>query len=89
MTHTTERAPNVDGDARTGHGATVTVTVNGERRALPAGVTVAGLLALHGLDPRLVVVERNREILRERAAFGSLALADDDVVELVHFVGGG
>jgi thiamine biosynthesis protein ThiS len=65
------------------------VTVNGSRRALPAGCTVATLLAGHGLDPRLVVVEHNREILRDRDAFGSIALGDGDVVELVHFVGGG
>ncbi|MFN9214646.1 MAG: sulfur carrier protein ThiS [Gemmatimonadota bacterium] len=41
------------------------------------------------LDPRLIVVERNREILRDRATFDRVALADGDVLELVHFVGGG
>jgi len=50
---------------------------------------VAGLLALHALDPRLVVVEHNRTILRDRDAFASIRLADGDTVELVHFVGGG
>ena len=84
MTQTTDTAPNAASGA-----ATVAVTVNGERRALPRGSTVAALLAGHGLDPRLVVVEYNREILRDRAAFGSIALRDGDVVELVHFVGGG
>jgi thiamine biosynthesis protein ThiS len=79
---TLERAP----DERT---AAVTVTVNGEARRLPAGATVASLLATHGLDPRLVVVEHNRTILRDRSALGAVALADGDVVELVHFVGGG
>ena len=82
MTPTTERAP----DERA---AAVTVTVNGEPRALPAGATVATLLAAHALDPRLVVVEHNRTILRDRAAHATVALADGDVVELVHFVGGG
>jgi thiamine biosynthesis protein ThiS len=70
------------------HG-TMQVTVNGERRALPAGTTLADLLRAHDLDPRLVVVERNRAILRDRASFASLALDDGDVLELVHFVGGG
>ena len=82
MTPTTERAP----DERA---AGMTVTVNGEPRALPAGATVASLLAAHGLEPRLVVVEHNRTILRDRAALADVALADGDVVELVHFVGGG
>ena len=67
----------------------IEVTVNGDRRALPAGSTVASLLASHGLDPRLVVVEHNREILRDRDALPAVALSDGDVVEIVHFVGGG
>ena len=65
------------------------VVVNGQPRALRAGQTLADLLRAHDLDPRLVVVERNREILRDRDAFASLALADGDEIELVHFVGGG
>jgi len=50
---------------------------------------VASLLAAHDLDARLVVVELNREILRDRARFPDVALAQGDVVEIVHFVGGG
>lgn len=70
-------------------GATIDVVVNGERRALPAGWSVADLLASHDLDPRLVVVEHNREILRDRDALVLVPLADRDAVEIVHFVGGG
>lgn len=90
MTQTSER---VGGEAR--HEAPVAargpvaVTVNGERRMLPAGATVASLLAAHALDPRLVVVEHNRVILRDRAALADVWLADGDAVEIVHFVGGG
>lgn len=69
--------------------ATIALTVNGDRRELPAGTTLAGLLQQHDLDPRLVVVERNRAILRDRDAYASVRLADGDVLELVHFVGGG
>jgi len=50
---------------------------------------VAGLLGSLSIDPRLVVVEHNRSILRDRDSFGSLQLNDGDVVEIVHFVGGG
>ena len=87
MTHTTEtpqRAPSARADS-----SAIRATVNGEPRELPAGTTVADLLALHALDPRLVVVEHNRTILRDRDAFGSIRLADGDTLELVHFVGGG
>ncbi len=69
--------------------AALRLTVNGEPRDVAPGTTVAGLLESLGLDPRLIVVERNREILRDRAAFASLGLAEGDVLELVHFVGGG
>lgn len=52
-------------------------------------MTLSGLLQLHDLDPRLVVVEHNRAILRDRDAYDLVTLADGDVLELVHFVGGG
>ena len=68
---------------------TIALTVNGERREMTDGLTLGQLLRELGLDPQLIVVERNREILRDRAAYDGLALADGDVLELVHFVGGG
>ena len=67
----------------------ITIRVNGETRAIPTGCTIASLLADLALDPRLIVVERNREILRDRHAFDEVTLQDSDVLELVHFVGGG
>lgn len=69
--------------------ATIALTVNGEPRSLAAGTTISGLLAIHDLDARLVVVERNGTIERDRESFASMPLADNDVIELVHFVGGG
>lgn len=68
---------------------TIALTVNGDRRELPGGTTLSGLLRQHDLDPRLVVVEHNRAILRDRDAYDLVTLADGDVLELVHFVGGG
>ena len=67
----------------------ITLTVNGAARELEHNSTVAGLLGSLGIDPRLVVVEHNRTILRDREAYGSLRLDNGDVVEIVHFVGGG
>ena len=64
------------------------LTVNGEARELPGPATLVDLLAHLGLDPRTVVVERNREIVR-RPRLGDTALGDGDTIELVHFVGGG
>lgn len=64
------------------------IIVNGESRWIPGPASVADLLGYLGLDPRTVVVELNRQILR-RPRLGETTLADGDIVELVHFVGGG
>lgn len=68
--------------------ATITVSVNGERRALPAGSTVADLVAALGCKPTQVAVERNRELVR-RADHATTTLADGDRLEVVTFFGGG
>ena len=64
------------------------VTINGERRDLAAGVTVADLLRDLGIDGRKVAVERNLEIV-PKSAFGVTPVADGDHLEIVHFIGGG
>jgi sulfur carrier protein len=64
------------------------ILVNGEPRRVPGPSTTADLLQHLGLDPRTVVVELNRKIVR-RPDLGGTALVDGDAVELVHFVGGG
>lgn len=69
-------------------GAMADVVLNGKPRAIAEGLTVAGLLAELGLDPRTVAVERNLEIV-PRSAYASEALAEGDRLEVVTFVGGG
>lgn len=64
-----------------------TILLNGERRDVPDG-SIADLLAHLHIDPRRVAVEHNRAVLR-RAAYAHTAIADDDEVEIVGFVGGG
>ena len=64
------------------------LTVNGELRRIPSPASAADLLRHLGLDPRTVVVEVNRQIVR-RPSLNQMILADGDAVELVHFVGGG
>lgn len=66
----------------------IAITLNGEPRRVPAPSTLNGLLNHLGLDPRTVVVEHNRRIVR-RPQLADTALAAGDAVELVHFVGGG
>ena len=67
---------------------TVTITLNGERRDVEGPVTLAGLLAQLELSPETVVVEHNRRIVR-RVELAQHPVAAGDVVEIVHFVGGG
>ena len=67
---------------------TVSVHVNGKDRDIPRGITVTGLLEFLDLNPSLVVVELNREIL-DRARYDEARVEEGDQVELVHFVGGG
>ena len=64
------------------------MSVNGKERELPSGLTVAGLLSRLDLNPGLVVVERNRELL-SRGEYGEVEVVAGDMLELVHFVGGG
>lgn len=67
---------------------TITITLNGEERRVPAGLTVRGLLGHLELNERMVVVERNREIVR-RGRYEEVPVSEGDTIELVHFVGGG
>ena len=64
------------------------VTINGERRAVPRDATLLRVLAHLDLDPRSVVVEHNRRIVR-RPSLGDVRVAPMDRIEIVHFVGGG
>ena len=67
----------------------VVPVVNGEERMVAAGSTIGDLLRELSVSANAVVVEHNREIVRDRSRFDSLALATGDSVEIVHFVGGG
>jgi thiamine biosynthesis protein ThiS len=66
----------------------IAVTVNGEVRSAPSGLTLAAFLDHLGLDPRKVAVERNLEIA-PRSAYDTITIEPDDRLEIVHFVGGG
>ena len=67
---------------------TMDVVINGEHRAITVGATLLELLTELELDPRTVVVEHNRHIVR-RPALGEVTVAAGDAIELVHFVAGG
>ncbi len=67
--------------------ATISITVNGETRHT-LSTTIAALVRELELDPAKVAVERNGEIA-PRSMLTEAALGEGDVLEIVHFVGGG
>jgi sulfur carrier protein len=64
------------------------LTVNGKEQEIPNGMTVRDLIAHLGFDGGPVAVERNLQVV-PRAEHARAPLSEGDVVEIVHFVGGG
>ena len=64
------------------------VTINGEPQEVPPDLTVRGLLEHLGLTSGPVAVELNRAVV-PRVDHDQVHLTPDDVLEIVHFVGGG
>ncbi len=65
----------------------LSLTINGEPRRIAPG-SIADLVRSLELDPAKVAVERNGEIV-PRSTLAAVAIAEGDVLEIVHFVGGG
>jgi thiamine biosynthesis protein ThiS len=67
--------------------APISITVNGEPRHT-AATTIADFVRELGLKVAKVAVEHNGEIA-PRSTLEQVPLSDGDVLEIVHFVGGG
>jgi sulfur carrier protein len=66
----------------------VIVQINGEKKEVAAGTSVAQLLAELKIRPGRVVVELNREVIA-RDAHAETVVREGDTIEIVQFVGGG
>lgn len=66
----------------------LSLIVNGDRQEAKNGSTIADLVSSLNLQATRVAVERNERIV-PRADHATTELADGDVLEIVHFVGGG
>ena len=64
------------------------IQLNGESRTLTRQMLLQELLEAEGLAERRVAVEVNGEIV-PRSQHGERALAEGDVIEIVHALGGG
>ena len=67
---------------------TFSISVNGQHRRVPKGMTIAELALELGLEPTRVAVERNLEIV-PRSTLADTKVEDGDDFEIVTFVGGG
>jgi sulfur carrier protein len=67
----------------------MTVFVNGKEVVLTRdSYTILSLIERYDLNPMVVIVERNKEIVGKES-YESTMLEEGDRIELVHFVGGG
>jgi thiamine biosynthesis protein ThiS len=64
------------------------VYVNGEAKELSDHISLAELITQLNLPAGRIAVELNRNVVR-RNDWSTTMLADDDSLEIVHFVGGG
>jgi thiamine biosynthesis protein ThiS len=67
---------------------TLEIVLNGERRSVPAGLTLDRLLIWLAMDPSRVAVEFNGSIVR-KPAWAATEVAQGSQIEIVWFVGGG
>jgi sulfur carrier protein len=67
---------------------TISIRVNGDRRQLGAGSTLAELLDQLGLGARRVAIAVNRGVV-PRSLYAARTLEPDDRVEILEAVGGG
>lgn len=66
----------------------MTIRLNGRDQEAPEGSTVLSLLETAGLQPGRVAVELNGSVV-PKTGFHRALLREGDVMEVVHFVGGG
>lgn len=66
----------------------ISITINGEERAVPTGLNIRNLIVHLQLDPERVAVELNRKLVR-KGQWEETAVEAGASVEIVTFVGGG
>ncbi len=66
----------------------ITIQVNGEKKEIPEGLTLAALIEWLKLPGDRIAVEHNLEIVG-RNRWPETAVQSGDRLEVVHFVGGG
>jgi thiamine biosynthesis protein ThiS len=68
--------------------ALLNITLNGEKKEVPDGITVLGLLEFLNIRHQRVAVEMN-EMIVKKDRYGEAVINDGDSLEVVSFMGGG
>lgn len=66
----------------------ITLTVNGKQRGLDGPVSLTSFLEVNNIEPRLIAIEHNGEIIK-RDKWVGITLNAGDKLEIVHMVAGG
>jgi len=74
--------------AQEGTERAVIISLNGEQKEIPEGLTIRGLLELLNIRHQRVAVELNETIIK-KDRYEETAVRDGDVLEVVSFMGGG
>ncbi len=66
----------------------MTITLNGEKKTVPDGITIRGLLEHLGIQHQRVAVELNESIVK-KDQYDATKVNEGDALEVVSFMGGG
>ncbi len=66
----------------------ITIAVNGEKKEIQEGLTIEELLGLMEIKSKMLVVEKNKEII-DKKNYVIEAVKEGDSFEIVGFFGGG
>ena len=66
----------------------MTITVNGQKKEVPEGLTIVSLLQFLKIQPERVAVELNLDIVK-KDRYGTTPVKEGDSVEIVSFMAGG
>ena len=64
------------------------IKLNGNEEILKKPENIAGLLKLKEINPDIIVVEHNLEII-SKENYSNTALKENDILEILRIVGGG
>ncbi len=66
----------------------MTITVNGQKKEVPEGLTIFSLLQFLKIQPERVAVELNLDIVK-KDRYDTTPVKEGDSVEIVNFMAGG